>query len=202
MAEFGESAAARTAPTENSSSPCTTRRPVHGYTWLHGLKQGRMVHVAAVDAPVTVGDIKQIAMEFRKTLGKGKDSPTSASVDVLGWDFAFEVNEVSRQDAARAGIDMRFIRIPREVLDDRAVTQGDVRLLRLAALVRRRPGKKPVTLTLSDFVIPAGRRTSRKCSGRLQVVSVDRLLGGRLGQPWRHVSQRMADLSDAERKRN
>ena len=58
--------------------------------------------------------------------------PTTKSVDVLGWDFAFELNEVARQDAAKAGIDMRFVRIPREVLDKRAVEQGDIRFFELA----------------------------------------------------------------------
>jgi hypothetical protein len=38
--------------------------PIHGYTWLHGVKAGRMVHVGVVDAPVSVGDVTQIAAEF------------------------------------------------------------------------------------------------------------------------------------------
>jgi adenine specific DNA methylase Mod len=155
MAEFGESATRRTAAYRSFILDLYSARAVNGYTWLHGIRQGRMVHVGTVDSPVTVGDIKQIAVEFRKTLGKGKDSPTSTSVDVLGWDFAFEVNEVARQDAARAGIDMRFIRIPREVLDKRAVAQGDVAFYELAALaVDVQNTKRNVTLTLTDFVIP------------------------------------------------
>lgn len=155
MAEFGETAAARTAAYRTFILELYSARPVGGYTWLHGLKQGRMVHVGTVDAPVTVGDVKQIAMEFRKVVGKGKDSPSSTSVDVLGWDFAFEVNEVARQDAAKAGIEMRFVRIPREVLDKRAVAQGDIRFFELAALdVKVRSSKLKVTLTLSDFIIP------------------------------------------------
>jgi SAM-dependent methyltransferase len=155
MAEFGETAAARTAAYRNFILELYSARPVHGHTWLHGLKQGRMVHVGTVDAPVTVGDVKQIAVEFRKTVGKGADSPSSTSVDVLGWDFAFEVNEVARQDAARAGIDMRFVRIPREVLDKRAIAQGDVAFYELAALaVDIQRTKHRATLTLTDFVIP------------------------------------------------
>ncbi|MGA2530720.1 MAG: site-specific DNA-methyltransferase, partial [Acidimicrobiales bacterium] len=67
MAEFGESAEARTAAYRSFILELYGARPVHGHTWLHGLKQGRMVHVGTVDAPVTVGDVKQIAVEFRKT---------------------------------------------------------------------------------------------------------------------------------------
>jgi adenine-specific DNA-methyltransferase len=129
--------------------------PIEGYAWLHGVKQGRLVHVGTVDAPVTVGDVKQIAGEFGHAVGTGAGAPSSRSVDVLGWDFAFELNEVARQTADRAGIDMHFWRIPREILDKRAVEQGDVRFFELAALavevVRQ---KRVVTLRLSNFVIP------------------------------------------------
>jgi adenine specific DNA methylase Mod len=154
-AEFGKTAAARTAAYRRFILELYQARPVNGHAWLHGLKQGRMVHVGTVDAPVTVGDIKQIAVEFRKVVGTGKDAPSSTSVDVLGWDFAFELNEVARQEAGRAGIDMRFVRIPREVLDKRAVVQGDVRFFELAALsVDLKRAKRSVTLRLTDFVIP------------------------------------------------
>jgi adenine-specific DNA-methyltransferase len=59
--------------------------PIHGYTWLQGVKAGRMIHVGAVDAPVTVGDVMQIAAEFKRAVGTGKDAPTTNGVDVLGW---------------------------------------------------------------------------------------------------------------------
>ena len=153
--EFGDSATARTAAYRSFILDLYRGSPVSGYMWLHGLKQGRMVHIGTVDAPVTVGDIKQIATEFRKTVGTGKDAPTTRSVDVLGWDFAFEVNEVARQDAILAGIELRLVRIPREVLEKRAVEQGDIRFFELAALsVGVVQSRRSVTLTVEDFVIP------------------------------------------------
>ncbi len=60
--------------------------------------------------------------------------PAVSAVDVLGWDFAFELNEVAKQQAAQANIAMRFLRIPREVLEKQAVEQGDIRFFELAAL--------------------------------------------------------------------
>jgi hypothetical protein len=81
--------------------------PLNGYTWLHGVKAGRMVHVGAVDAPVSVGEVTQIAAEFKRAIGIGKDAPRTNGVDVLGWDFAFELNEVAKQQAAAANIQMR-----------------------------------------------------------------------------------------------
>jgi adenine-specific DNA-methyltransferase len=129
--------------------------PLHGYTWLHGVRGGRMVHVGAVDAPVSVGDVTQIAAEFKRAIGTGKDAPKTNGVDVLGWDFAFELNEIARQQAAAANIQMRFLRIPRDVMDKRAVEQGDIRFFELAALsVDVKTNKRNVALKLKDFVIP------------------------------------------------
>jgi adenine-specific DNA-methyltransferase len=114
-----------------------------------------MFHVGTVDAPVTVGDVKQIVTEFRKAVGTGKEAPKSQSVDVLGWDFAFELNEIARQDAQRAGIDLRLVRIPREVLEKLAVEQGDIRFFELTALsVKTKRSGRKTTLTLEKVVIP------------------------------------------------
>jgi len=154
-AEFGESATTRTAAYRTFILDLYHATPVAGFSWLHGLKQGRMVHVGTVDAPVTNGDVKQIVAEFRKVVGTGKDAPKEQSVDILGWDFAFELNEIARQDAEKAGIDLRLVRIPREVLDKRAVEQGDVRFFELAALsVGIKKSGRRVTLSIDDFVIP------------------------------------------------
>ena len=154
-AEFGEPSAARTAAYRQFILDLYHAQPVAGYTWLHGLKQGRLVHVGTVDAPVTNGDVKQIVAEFRKAVGTGKDAPSTKGVDLLGWDFAFELNEVARQDAEKAGIDLRLVRIPREVLEKRAVEQGDIRFFELAALsVGRTQKGRRVVLALQDFVIP------------------------------------------------
>ena len=32
-------------------------KPMNGHAWIHGPKSGRMVHVGAVDAPVTLADV-------------------------------------------------------------------------------------------------------------------------------------------------
>lgn len=129
--------------------------PLNGYTWLHGMKAQRMIHVGAVDAPVSVGDVTQIAVEFKRAIGTGKDAPKTNGVDVLGWDFAFELNEVAKQQAAAANIQMRFLRIPRDVMDKHAVEQGDIRFFELAALsVEVKANKRNVFLKLKDFVIP------------------------------------------------
>jgi adenine-specific DNA-methyltransferase len=130
-------------------------KPITGYPWLHGTKGGRMVHVAAVDAPVTQSDVKAIARDAWKAIGSGKDAPTKAGVDILGWEFALELNETAKQAAAESRVDVSFKKIPREVLDKKAVEQGDVKFFELGALSLDLKQKvRAVTLKLSDFVIP------------------------------------------------
>lgn len=130
-------------------------QPISGYNWLHGVKGGRMMHVGGVDSPVTVGDITSLVTEFRRAMGTGKDAPQTNGVDVLGWDFAFELNEVAVQQAALANVNLRFLRVPRDVMDKRAVEQGDIHFFELAALmVDTKIKGRAVTLSLTDFVIP------------------------------------------------
>jgi adenine-specific DNA-methyltransferase len=129
--------------------------PVSGHVWLHGVKGGRMVHVAAVDAPVTQADVKAIAREAWKAIASGKDSPTKAAVDILGWEFALEVNELAKQIAAESRVDVSFKKIPREVLDKKAVEQGDVQFFELGALsVEPKTKARECNIRLTDFVIP------------------------------------------------
>lgn len=155
--EFGSKKRAETLQKEyrNFILELYTARPVEGYVWLHGIKGGRMVHVGSVDSPVALGDITQIAIEFKKAIGTGKDAPKMAAVDVLGWDFAFEINELGIQQAKDAGINLRCLKIPREVMDPKAVEQGDVKFFELAALaVNTKIKKTELFLELTDFTIP------------------------------------------------
>ena len=155
MAEFGESAESATKAYRQFVLELYHAQQIAGYVWLHGNKSGRMVHVGSVDAPVTRADVTGIVTEFRKAVGTGKDAPTRSGIDVLGWDFAFELNETARQEAELAGINLRLIRIPRELLEKRAVEQGDIKFFELAALsVHVKKKARTVTLELTDFIIP------------------------------------------------
>jgi adenine-specific DNA-methyltransferase len=130
-------------------------KPLSGHAWLHGTKGGRMVHVGAVDAPVTLADVKAIAREAWRAVGTGKGAPAKAGADILGWEFAFEVNELAKQVAAESRVDVAFKKIPREVLDKKAVEQGDVKFFELGALsVDVKQKGREVSLKLTDFVIP------------------------------------------------
>jgi DNA modification methylase len=154
-AEFGAAAQAQTVAYRSFILQLYRAQRVEGYVWLHGSRGGRMIHIGGVDAPVTMADVTSIVAEIRRAIGKGRDAPKRSAVDILGWDFAFELNQTARQKADLAGIDLRLIRIPREVLEKKAVEQGDIRFFELAALdVAVRKTGRSVTLTLKDFVIP------------------------------------------------
>lgn len=131
--------------------------PVSGHAWLHGVKARRMIHIGPVDAPVTIADVKAIVTEVRRA-ANAKDG-AQAAVDILGWEFAFELNETASQVASEARVDVKFRKIPREVLDKRAVEQGDVHvrdffeLRALSTRVAKR--KRSVTIELTDFIFPS-----------------------------------------------
>ncbi len=138
-------------------------QPIEDGAWLHGVRDGRLVHVGGVDAPISEGDVRAIVKEFWKTSAQAGVN----GVDILGWDFAFELNEVARQHAADNNVNLKFKRIPREVLEKRAVEQGDIKFFELGALSAtvsqrasdlassdRQPNGKYATVTLTDFIAP------------------------------------------------
>jgi DNA modification methylase len=128
--------------------------PIEGYIWLHGVKAGRLVHVGSVDAPIALGEVKAIVNEFWRVSGKDAGE-RSNGVDVLGWDFAFELNETARQMAAEANVKLSFKKIPREVLEKKAVEQGDIRFYELAALdVDLKQTGQHINLELKNFFVP------------------------------------------------
>jgi hypothetical protein len=151
--EFGANAAALIKNYTNFILSFYHAQPLDGFVWLHGLKGGRVVHVGAVDAPVTLADVKSISIEWQKNLGRS--GAANNGIDVLGWEFAFEINETARQQAAEANVDLRFIQIPREMLEDKARKQGDIHFYEMAALsVEHKVKQRELTLKLTNFIAP------------------------------------------------
>ena len=150
-AEFGAEAAAQLRAYRHFILQLYHAEPLDGYQWLHGRKGQRFVHVGSVDSPIAEDDARQIALEVRRAAG----GAGAAGVDVLGWDFALDMNETAQQIAAQAGIDLRFLRIPREVLEPKAVEQGDIRFFELAALdVAWTVQNRELSIELTDFMAP------------------------------------------------
>jgi len=122
--------------------------PVIAFSHLHGRKAGRMVHVGATDAPVTLSEIIEALEEC--------SANKLTALDVLGWEWEMGLHDVVGNEARRRGIDLRLLNIPREVMDKRAVEAGDVHFYELAYVETevRQQGTE-VQITLKDFIIPS-----------------------------------------------
>ncbi|MGH7270830.1 MAG: DNA methyltransferase, partial [Polyangiaceae bacterium] len=122
---------------------------------IHGAKDGRFVHVGAIDLPVTPGDVNAIVGDVPREAGAA-----APSIDILGWEFAPGLSEVTREITLESRVKLRFKYIPRDVLDSRAIERGDVRagdFLELRGFsVTTAVERRVATIALVDFVMPAG----------------------------------------------
>jgi len=120
---------------------------VTGFTHLHGQKAGRMVHVGAVDVPVTLSEINDALDECAANRFRG--------LDVLGWEWEMALHDLVTVEGRKRGVDLRLLTIPREVMDPRAVEAGDIEFYELAYLdvtLERRGSEAQVVL--KNFIIP------------------------------------------------
>jgi DNA modification methylase len=129
--------------------------PLHGFTHLHGQKAGRVVHIGATDAPVTVDEAEEVMDEMA-------DNGIEAC-DVLGWEWEMGLHDTIPERARRRGLGMRLLQIPREVMERRLTETGAVRFFELAHvdLDIRRQGRE-VAVVLKDFIIPSEDLIPRK----------------------------------------
>ena len=131
-------------------------QPVAGLEHLHGKKGKAMVHIGAVDAPVTIDEIEQALNECAR-LNQGE-------IHVLGWEWEMGLagpNDMRKgglmHDRAKAHrVKLLLLQIPREVMEQQAVDRNDVRFFELAYLeaVVQKPKSLTAQVTIKDFVIP------------------------------------------------
>lgn len=122
--------------------------PVEGFAHLHGRKAGRMVHVGATDAPVTIDETEDVMDEMA-------DNGIEAC-DLLGWEWEMGLHDTITERARRRGLDLRPRQIPREVMERQVAEADAVRFFELAHvdLDVRRQGRE-ACVVLKDFVIPS-----------------------------------------------
>lgn len=125
-------------------------QPLPG-THIHGRKGGALVHVGAVDAPVTISEINAALSEAAE-LGQKE-------LHILGWEWEMGLHDPLVQQAKQSqGTRLRLLNIPREVMERQAVDRGDVRFFDLAHLEAElfpvKSSKRKVKVRLVDFVIP------------------------------------------------
>lgn len=131
--------------------------PLSGMEHLHGKKGSAVVHVGAVDAPVTIDEIRACIEECARL--------KLIELHIVGWEWEMGLagpnNDYRRgglmHDAAREeGIKLYLFQIPREVMEQQAVDKGDIQFFELAYLESKviKPEKLTVQVALEDFVIP------------------------------------------------
>jgi adenine-specific DNA-methyltransferase len=131
--------------------------PVAGMAHLHGRAGRAMVHIGAVDAPVTFAEV-DAAVDECATLKQ-------TELHILGWEWEMGLvgpnNEVRRggpvQEVARhKNVKLLLLQIPREVMEQQPAAKGDVRFFELAYLEAETKHPRPLTaqVALKDFVIP------------------------------------------------
>ena len=123
-------------------------QPVVGMAHLHGKKGKAMIHIGAVDAPVTISEIDSATEECIRLKQK--------ELHVLGWEWGMGLQNLVVQDAKNKGVKLLLLQIPREVMEQQAADKGDVRFFELAYLdaAVRKPKRLTAQVTLKDFVIP------------------------------------------------
>jgi adenine-specific DNA-methyltransferase len=122
-------------------------QPVAGMAHLHGKKSKAMVHIGAVDAPVTIAEIDAAVDECAK-LKQGE-------LHVLGWEWEMGLYDLMVEAAKKKGVRLLLLIIPREVMEQQASAKGDVSFFELAYLEAeiKQPKKLTAQVALKDFVI-------------------------------------------------
>ncbi len=123
-------------------------QPVAGMAHLHGKKGKAMVHIGAVDAPVTISEINAAVDECAKL--------KQSELHVLGWEWEMGLYDLMVEAAKKKGVKLLLLQIPREVMEQQAAAKGDVRFFELAYLEAeiKQPKKLTAQVALKDFVIP------------------------------------------------
>ena len=123
-------------------------------------KLGRaMIHIGAVDAPVTIDEIDAAVEECISM--KQKDC-----MPRLEWEMG--LYDLMVTAAKSKGVKLLLLQIPREVMEQQAVDKGDLRFFELAYLKASIKTTKDLMaqVMLTDFVIPNSELIRTTCAAR------------------------------------
>ena len=123
-------------------------QPVAGMAHIHGKKNKALVHIGAVDAPVTISEIDAAVDECVKL--------KQNELHILGWEWEMGLYDLMVEASKKKGVKLLLLQIPREVMEQQAAAKGDVRFFELAYLEAeiKKPKKLTAQVALKDFVIP------------------------------------------------
>jgi len=123
-------------------------QPVAGMAHLHGKKGKAMIHIGAVDAPVTIAELDAAVDECAKF--------KQGELHVLGWEWEMGLYDLMVEAVKKKAVKLLFLQIPRDVMEQQAAANGDVCFFELAYLEAEieQPKKLTAQVTLKDFIIP------------------------------------------------
>jgi adenine-specific DNA-methyltransferase len=153
-------------------------QPLTGFRYLHGRRADRAVHIGPLNAPVTMEEVERVVLECRANKFN--------KADVLGWDWAYEVNDLARSSAKRNGVDLRLVQIPSVNELKSALVGFDLKLLEIPDQVVEKQllphirfsevayleleskiNAHEVTLKITDFQLPPSPELS-EIAGKLK----------------------------------
>lgn len=122
--------------------------PLTGMQHIHGKKGRALVHIGAVDAPVTIDEVNACIEECLAVDQK--------ELHVLGWEWEMGMTPYIVQEAKRRGVKLLLITIPREVMEQQAIDKGDIQFFEVAHMEVdiKKEKNKQIRVTLIDFAFP------------------------------------------------
>ncbi|MBC8526852.1 MAG: site-specific DNA-methyltransferase, partial [Candidatus Cloacimonetes bacterium] len=136
-----------------------------GFKYIHGRKGDRAVHIGPLNAPVSTEEIEKVVIECKENNFK--------KLDILGWEWSYEVNELVKSSAKKKGIDLKLIQIPSLNEIKSALVGFDLNLFKIPEQVVEKAllphikfsevayleieettSKNEITLKITDFQIP------------------------------------------------
>jgi len=96
---------------------------LNGFKYIHGQKADRLIHVGPLNVPVTMDEIEKLIKECNANKFK--------KADILGWEWSYEVNELSKALARKNGIDLKLVQIPSVNEIKSALVGFDLQLLKI-----------------------------------------------------------------------
>lgn len=121
--------------------------PLAGFQQIHGRKGRALIHIGAVDAPVTIDEVTTAIDECMAT--------KQSELHVLGWEWEMGMHDLLEREAKQSGIKLRLLTIPNEVMETSAIEKGDIAFFDLAYFKANvAVNKNGVSVELQDFVIP------------------------------------------------
>lgn len=120
-------------------------QPVTGFQNIHGTKNNRVVFVGELDIPVTLAQLEELVKEC--------ESAKQKKIDVLGWEFEMELDKEIQQLKKKSDIDIRLLRIPKEVMDPKY--EGKIDFYDLGVLdLEVKVLSRNVEVEIKQFYIP------------------------------------------------